>query len=189
MEGVFPKGTGGFIQPEKVIQQMPIKLGMRIANFGCGHGHFTFIIAKMIGPEGKIYAIDILKEALQAVGGRAKIENLTNIELIRANLETAGSSTLDNNSMDMVLLINILFQSQKKEDIVKEARRVLKEGGDLVVIDWDPEASKMGPQEQGWRIEKEQMTKLVEEIGFKLDKSLDTGFFHYGFIFKKNYNT
>ncbi len=183
VEGIFPKGTGGFVQPEKVIDQLSIGPKMVVANFGCGHGYFTILTAKLVGPEGKIFAIDILKEALEAVGMRAKMENLANIEYVRANLEKLGSSKIGDGAVDMVIMANVLFQSQQKANILGEAKRILKSGGLAVVIDWDPSKSAMGPAESGWRLSREEMQKMVEADSFKLEKDIDAGFFHYGMIF------
>ena len=63
----------------------------------------------------------------------------------------------------MALLTNILFQSQKKLDILKEAHRVLKVGGELVIVDWDP-TSMFGSKETGWKFSKEECQQIASEL-------------------------
>ncbi|TSC53781.1 MAG: methylase involved in ubiquinone/menaquinone biosynthesi [Parcubacteria group bacterium LiPW_39] len=180
----LPSGTGGFINPEKVLAQLGIKEGMKIADFGCGHGYFSIPVAKMVEPEGKVYAVDVLTEALEAVRSRSQLENVLNIETIRGNLEAAGGSKIADGAVDMVLLHNVLFQSQKKADIIKEAKRVLKSGGFFEITDWLSEKSAIGPQE-GWRISAEEAKRLVELEGFIFQKNFDAGEYHYGSVFTK----
>jgi ubiquinone/menaquinone biosynthesis C-methylase UbiE len=176
------KGTGGFLQPEKILDQLDIRDNMQIADFGCGHGYFSLPLAKKVS-QGKVYALDVLEEALQSIKSRAKIEKVSNIETIRVNLEIAGGSKLTDQSIDLVVLANILFQSQKKDEILKEAQRVLKENGYLVVIDWLA-GSLLAPKE-GWFISKDEADQLTKKQGLNLVKELIMDDQHYGFVFQK----
>ncbi len=180
----LPKGTGGFLQPQKVLDQLGIKEGMSVADLGCGHGYFTIPAAKMVGKDGKVYAVDVLSDALEAVRSRAQMENVSNIEALRGNLEVLGGSKIADESMDLVLIHSVLFQSQKKSGIIKEIKRVLKPGGMLELADWLSQKGTIGPQE-GWRIPADEIQKLVEAEGFSFQRSFDAGEYHYGLIFIK----
>lgn len=177
------KGTGGFLHPEKVLEELEIKPGMQIADFGSGHGYFAIPLAKIVGQEGKIFALDVLKTALEAVGGKAKLEGVSNITTIWSNLELKNGSKLQSQSMDLVILANILFQSQKKSEIITEAKRVLKSNGKLVIIDWQPKGV-LAPK-QGWLITDKEAIALVQNQGFKLEKEFDTDNHHYGLVFSE----
>lgn len=178
------QGTGGFINPEKVIAQLDIKPGMIVADFGCGHGYFTLPIAKIVGSEGRVWAVDVLAEALEAVRSRAQLEGAANVETARGNLESPSGSGLSENFVDLVLLHNVLFQSQKKSDIIKEAKRVLKIGGVFVLVDWNKEPASIGPP-GGWRLSFDEAKALAVEGGFAFNKVFDAGEYHYGLTFIK----
>ncbi len=177
------EGTGGFLNPETILEQLDIRDNMQVADFGSGRGYFSIPLAKIV-PRGKVYALDVVREALEAVKGKAKIEKISNIETIHCNLEILNGSKLTGDSVDLVVLANILFQSQKKSAILKEAKRVLKEDGQLVLIEWIVD-SPLAPK-KGWLISKEEAKQLAEAEGLRLDKELDIDSQHYGMVFKKN---
>lgn len=176
------EGTGGFLQPEKILEQIDISDNMTVADFGCGHGYFSIPLAKIVN-QGKVYALDVVEEALQAVESKTELEKISNVETIHCNLEILGGSKLNDNSIDLVILSNILFQSQKKTEIIQEAKRVLKENGQLVLIEWI-EGVPLAPKE-GWLISKEKAQQLVEAEGLALDKELEIDDQHYGIVFKR----
>lgn len=178
------QGTGGFINPQKVIDQIGLKQGMRVADFGCGHGYFTLPVAKIVGNEGRVYAIDVLLEALEAVRSCAQLEGAVNIETVRGNLELPGGSGLPDSSMDLILLHNVLFQSQKKPAIIREAKRALKLGGTFVLVDWWPDSVFLGP-ETGWRVSFDEAMAMAQEQGFVFRQVFDAGEYHYGLMFIK----
>jgi len=173
-----------FLILKKIIEELDIKEGMEIADFGCGAGYFTISMAKAVGQRGKVYSLDVLKTALESVHSKAKVEGLLNIESIWSNLEVANGSKLENESMDLVLSANILFQSTQKAGIIKEAKRVLKSKGKMVIIEWR-ENQLMGPSEN-LIISKNLAQDLVEKEGLKLEKEFPAGDNHWGIIFIKS---
>lgn len=180
----LPKGTGGFLSPQKALDQLEINAASKIADFGCGHGYFAIPLAKMVGQDGQIYAVDVLQDALNEVKERAERENLSNIQTVRGNLEAPDGSRLPENSCDMVLLANVLFQSNKKADIIKEARRVLKSNGKMIIVDWHVTSEAL-TLNSGWRIGPQEAQGLAESQNFSFERTFDAGDYHYGLIFKK----
>ncbi len=173
-----------FINPAEVIKEIDLKEGLSVADFGCGTGVFTLQMAKIVGDKGKVYAIDVLTEALESIRGRASLENILNIEVIRGNLEVIGGSKMPENSVDLVLMANMLFQSKKRVEIFKEASRVLKKGGKVVVVDWLPEKAIMA-KDGGWAVSEVEAEKDAQEVGFEKERNFLAGSHHYGIIFKK----
>ena len=173
--------TGGFMNPAKILENLDIKKGSKVADFGCGAGYFTTSFAKVVGNSGRVYAIDILESALESVKGRAKLESILNIETHRGNLEKQGGSGLGDKSVDIVMMANILFQSELKDDILKEAKRVLKKTGKIVISEWKDDVA---PGEGFmYRVSKEELKKLAKDAGLVLEKEFDAGGSHYGLVF------
>jgi len=180
---VLPPGTGGFLAPVKIIESLGvIQKGMKVADFGCGHGYFTIPLAKKVGESGKIYAIDVVPETLEAVNSRMKTEGIKNIEIKRGNLEKNGGSCLEEESCDIVFIANLLFQAEEDEKIVQEAKRILKPSGRVIFIEWRQDAP-LGPI--GKRVKAEEAKKLFENENLLFEKTFATDNYHYGLIFIK----
>jgi len=178
------EGTGGFLDPESISNEFGIKEGMAIADFGCGAGYFTAILSRKTGKSGRVYALDIQAEALENVSAKARKDDLANLQTIRTNLEILGGSSLSNNSQDIVLLANILFQSNKKKEIIQEAARVLKKGGRAIIIDWKKGANGFGPPEN-LRMTEADARSFAEQTGLIFVREINAGNFHFGTTFIK----
>ncbi len=178
-------GAGGFLNPDVLVGQFGIVSGMQVADFGSGAGHIGLIVAQRVGPDGKVTALDILEDKLDSTRSQAKAMGLENIETVRANLEVLGSTGLSEGSQDMVILANILFQSSKKEDILKEAIRVIKPEGKIIVVEWKKGVGGFGPPDN-YRTAEMELMSLFSAVGYLNVASLDAGQFHYGMIFKKS---
>ena len=175
---------GGFLHPNFTVDQFDLQEGMQVADFGCGSGHLTIIMAGKVGSKEKIHALDVMPNALDSVKVRARDGNLENIETIRTNLEIMGASSLADNSQDMVLMANILFQSNQKENIIKEGIRVLKPGGKLIVIDWKKGVSGFGlPNEIG--SDPVEVQNMAERNGLTFERNLNVGDLRFGMVLGK----
>jgi ubiquinone/menaquinone biosynthesis C-methylase UbiE len=184
---------GGFIDPERVIADWDIKKGDKIADLGCGGGYFTIPIAQLIGDEGKMFAADVMEGPIESVKSRAYLAKLTNVMVIRVNLEKKNSLSrwIGNGGCDKVLLASVLYTTDKKRAIIIEAKRILKKGGSLIVVEWKKNAKSprgslghFGPPGKN-RIGEEELKNTIKKEGFKFVKGFESGSFHYGLIFSK----
>jgi len=172
-----------FLDPEKIIEQVDLKQDWKVAEFGCGTGSFTIAIAKAL-LKGMVYALDIQEEPLSALIGRARAEGLSNIKNIQCDLEEPKGSTLQDESLDLVFVTNILFQSDNKEAVLKEAKRILRPDGKAVVVDWKLD-SPFGPEDT--RISLEDVEKIMKtKLDMKLMKKIDAGTYHWSAVFVKD---
>lgn len=174
----------GFLNPETIVGEFGIASGMRIADFGCGAGHIGILVAQMAGKDSFVTALDIMEDKLESIKSRAKAVGLENLETKRANLEVLGNTGLGDETQDMVLLINILFQSNKKPDILKETKRVLKPNGTVILVEWKKDSGGFGPPD-ALRNEAGAMQSIFISEGFVLVRPFNAGQFHYGMIFRK----
>ncbi|MBU0613159.1 class I SAM-dependent methyltransferase [Patescibacteria group bacterium] len=181
------KTAGGneLLNPETILNQAGVGYGNIVGDLGCGGmGYFTLQAAKAVGDKGQVYAVDVVKTVLQSVETKAKLDGLTNIKTIWSDLEVPGATKINEASLDFALLINVLFQTQKHEEMIKESVRLLKRGGKLVVVDWKKNDTPFGPKTEA-RVLKEKVQEIAEKLGCVLERSLETGPYHYWLEFIK----
>lgn len=172
------------IDLKKIVGEFNLEPGMRVADFGAGSGYFSIEMAKAVGDSGVVSAIDILDTSLETIRAKAYTEGLGNIQLVRANLEVVGSTFLADESQDLVLLASVLFQNDDKLGIIREAKRVLRPAGKLVVIDWQKGVGGFGPPDD-YRISKETAISLVNQEGLVYEKDFFIDAYHFGMMFRK----
>ncbi len=172
-----------FSDPLKIIEQIPLINDTHVADFGCGAGAYSLLLAKK-STVSKIFSIDVQKDMIERLGKIAKSENLHKIHVVWGDVDEENGSRLRSESIDLVLIINTLFQAEKKKQMIEEAYRVLKRDGKLVIIDWSESFGNIGPKED-YIIREETAQLLVEEVGFFIDKKIEAGEHHYGFIAHK----
>ena len=173
-----------FLDPERVVDAIDIRPGMRVADFGCGHGYYTIPFAKRVGDKGKIYAFDVQEAAVEAVRAHARLNHYANVEARRVNLEKDRATGLHDNTVDMAFLANIFFQAEDKPALARETYRILIPGGIAAVIEWQKTGGQLGPP-VSLRISQADIEALMTQAGFRKERTFEAGAMHYGLIFRK----
>jgi len=114
-----------------ILEEVGIKAGFHVLDYGCGPGSYIVPLAKLVGKSGKIYALDVHPLAIQAVQRLASRNRLENIQTILSDSKTE----LPPNSVDLVLLYDILHDLDNASGVLAELDRILKPKGVLSVSD------------------------------------------------------
>ncbi len=162
-----------FLDPRKVIEEIEIKDDISVADFGCGSGGWIIPLAKK-RKNVKIYAVDVLPQALSALRGNAEMEKVYNIRTIRADIEKGVD--IKDGAIDLLIMSNLLFQTEDKEAVIREGKRVLREKGELIVVDWLIKEDNA----------EEVIDKKIREQGFNLIKNINAGDTHFAKLYEKN---
>jgi len=172
-----------FIKPEAILSQIGLQPGMQVADFGCGSGYFALLAARITGSRGKVYAVDVQKSVLEQVKKEARLQNIVGIEIIWSDIETVGAAKIPPHSLDMVFIVNTLFQAKNKLAVFTEARRMMKPGGSLLVVDWLPGDTALGPPVAN-RLDLGKIKALANSAGFVFQKDINAGSHHFGLLFQ-----
>ncbi len=173
-----------FSDPESNLKNLGITHGMVVADFGAGSGFYSLAAAKMVSPGGKVYAVEVQKDLLERLKGAASREGLHDLKVIWGDIEKLGGTHLKDFSADAVIVSNVLFQAEDKEGLIKEARRILKPGGKVLLIDWS-DTSDIGAPGANSLVNKDTAVSLFSAVNFKMEKEIEAGAHHYGIIFEK----
>ncbi len=169
-----------FTDPIKNLKALGLREGSIVADLGAGTGHYTILAGKIV-TQGKVYAVEIVKDFLATIKNKITEARLDNVEIIWGNIEKLGGTKLKDEIIDDVIASNVLFQVEEKNKFIMEVRRILKPQGRMLLIDWSPEG---GLSPKG-ALPKDRAKMMFEEKGFKLDREIDAGAHHYGMILIK----
>lgn len=136
------------VDPHILFGKVHMQPSMHVADLGSGRtGHIVFPAAKVIGDKGVVYAVDILKDALESIRKRAQMEGFHNIHEVWADIEQTGSVKIPSSTIDVVFAVNVLFHFSDYTNTLEESLRLLKEKGRIVIVDWTKGLANMGPTE------------------------------------------
>lgn len=172
-----------FADPEKNLKVFGLVDGEVVVDLGAGTGFYA-ILAANLNKNGNVYAVDVVKDYLETIKNKAKENGIKNLECVWGNIEKIGGTKLGDQIADKVIASNVLFQVEDKDSFLEEMKRILKKGGEVMLIDWADGESPIGPSVTHC-VTKEKALSLMQKKGFSLKKEIDAGEHHYGMILRK----
>ncbi len=115
----------------KMLSEVGIGEGQSVLDFGCGSGTYSIPAAELVGRNGRIHALDVSRGALEKLSIKAEKEGLDNI----VTLLSSGNVDIpiDNETLNHVLLIDVLQEISDKKTLLEEIHRILKPEGRMTV--------------------------------------------------------
>jgi SAM-dependent methyltransferase len=147
-------------EPAKLVKMLDFKPGMVVADIGAGSGYFTFRIAPLVGPRGKVYAVDIQKKMRDRLTYRAKALNMTNVQPVRG---TITNPNLPAGAIDLVLMVDVYHEFSHPYEMTEAMVKALKPGGRLVFVEYRKE--DMNPPVPILEVHKMTEAQVLLEMG------------------------
>jgi predicted methyltransferase len=117
---------------DEVFQALGVKAGAVVADLGAGDGFFTVRLAKAVGEQGKVYAIDIGADSLRRLRARVEAAKLSQVEVVEG---AADDPNVPPASLDAVLIVNAYHEMKAFKELLPKVRAALKPDGRLVIIE------------------------------------------------------
>src|SRR4051794_33156327 len=122
--------------PETALEKIGIRNGQTVADVGAGSGYFTVRLARRVGPEGKVYAVDVQPEMLAILRKRLASQNLSNVEPV---LGSESDPKLPKGALDLILLVDVYHELSQPQKMLRRMKTALKEDGRLVLLEYRKE--------------------------------------------------
>jgi ubiquinone/menaquinone biosynthesis C-methylase UbiE len=123
-------------QPDRALDAIGIPAGATVADVGAGTGYFTTRLARRVGRQGKVYAVDIQREMLARLERRLKADSIGNVELVHSSEDDPA---LPPTSVDLVLMVDVYHELARPQLVLRRLRTAMRQGGRLVLIEYRKE--------------------------------------------------
>ncbi len=152
-----------------LLANLGLKRGMTVCDMGCGNGYYTLKLAQMVGPEGRVLAVDIQPQMLEMLKERAERAGLENIEPI---LGEVHDPKLPAGEVDLVLMVDVYHEFSHPEHMLAAIRESLAPGGVVVLTEYRAEDPNV-PIHPLHKMSKRQIMKEFTPNGFRLVREFD----------------
>jgi SAM-dependent methyltransferase len=168
-------------EPAKLIDVLKLKEGMVVADVGAGSGYHSFRMSAKVGDKGKVLAVDIQPEMLDALRKRAKEKKITNVETVQG---TEDDPKLPEGKVDLILLVDVYHEFSKPYEMTQAMVKALKPGGRLAFVEFRLEDPKV-PIKLVHKMTAKQVVKEMEPHPLKWVDTIEELPWQHVVIFEK----
>jgi arsenite methyltransferase len=130
----YESGRDGWQQPDAIIAALDIGPGDQVADLGSGSGYFTRRLAQAVGPEGRVYAVDVDPEIHAVLEERLQEEGVTNVEIVLGDFD---DPLLPDGTIDLLFTSNTYHHIEDRVTYFRRLQADLAPGGRVAVLEYD----------------------------------------------------
>jgi ubiquinone/menaquinone biosynthesis C-methylase UbiE len=151
-------------KPHEVLAALALKPGETIADIGSGSGYFTLRFAAHVGETGRVFAVDVDPDMVRHLNRRLRDAGVRNVQTVLAEPD---DPLLPDRSVDRFVVVNTWHHIEKPAEYLALMKRMLKPGGQVVMIDFHKRELPFGPPLE-MKIAREDLVAQMAAHGFKL---------------------
>lgn len=172
--GPAPKFTQGLLDHGRILTVLDIKPGQMVLDAGCGNGYMAEAFAAVVSNSGKVYALDSNAHYITALKDRIT-PTPANIEAVHSDI--TRMTPLKNASIDLIYIATVvhIFSKAQMDGFIREAKRLLKPGAILAVVEIEKKETPFGPPMQNRYAPEE----LIDIIPMKPEGNFQVGRYFY----------
>jgi ubiquinone/menaquinone biosynthesis C-methylase UbiE len=124
------------VEPPEPLLRPFVRPGMTVVEPGCGMGYFTIPLARLVGPAGRVYAIDVQPRMINGLVRRARRAGM--LDRISTAVVQPGESTTQSvppGAADLAVVIHMLHEVPDQAALLRALHQAVKPGGELLVVE------------------------------------------------------
>jgi ubiquinone/menaquinone biosynthesis C-methylase UbiE len=153
-----------WLPPKPLLEEAGFAPGSTVIDVGAGTGFWTAPLAELVGPEGRVIALDVEPIMLDELRALVAEQQLQNVEIVQSE---ELSFPLPDGAADGAVLGFMLHHPPDPAAFLREVRRVLRPGGRVLSVDWHKHETEQGPPVQH-RLSDDETCVLLAEAGFSV---------------------
>lgn len=154
--------------PDRMLASLDIKKGAVIADVGAGVGYHVWRLSEIVGPTGKVIGEDIQPEMIRMMRRNIDDRKLRNVEIV---LGTPSDPKLPENSLDLVLMVDVYHEFADPVAMMGHIRKALKPDGRVVLVEFRKEDPNV-PIQPLHKMSVLEVRSELESMGFRFEKVL-----------------
>jgi ubiquinone/menaquinone biosynthesis C-methylase UbiE len=151
-------------KPDEVVKALGVRAGQTVCDIGAGPGYFTLRLARVVGPRGRVYAVDVDPRILAALRDRVEKANAVNVTPI---LGLGGDPLLPPGACDLILVVDTYHHFPDRPAYLRHLVGLLARGGRLANIDFQMRQTPVGPPLEH-RVSREEFLRDATAAGLEL---------------------
>jgi ubiquinone/menaquinone biosynthesis C-methylase UbiE len=161
------------LKVDEIVSKLQLKPGDVVADLGAGTGVFSVPIARAVGPNGKVYAVDVDQGLIDYIARKVKEQNVSNVQTV---LGQFGDPRLPAADVDLAFMHDVLHHIENRAGYLKQVVRYLKPSARIAIVEPDavrgshsdnPKLQVTKEQLRGWMTD----AGLVQSSEFPLDET------------------
>lgn len=156
--------------PERVIEALELSPGDQVADIGAGDGYFTFRLADAVGPEGRVYAVDVEEEVLRELREEVDARGYENVEVVLAEPDDPG---LPDGEIDLAFFCNVYHHIEDRVAYFDHLRQDLASDGRVALVEPRGRAPFRWLSPPGHETPVEDLRREMESAHYGVDASFD----------------
>lgn len=153
-----------------LLRELGLKPGMDVMDVGAGTGYYSRRMASLVGPKGKVYAIDVQPEMVEMLNAVAKRPGLSNVTPV---LGSEKSVTLPDRVADLAIMVDVYHELEFPSEMLASISRALRPGGRVVFVEYRAEDPKV-PIKPLHKMSEAQIRREAAQNGLIWERTADT---------------